>query len=275
LAFLNLDRIIEVIRNEDHPKTIIMKEFDLFESQAEAILNMRLRSLRKLEETELKQERENLWIERVHLEDLIENKKLQWAEVSTQLLDLKKNFGTDSFLGRRRTSFSERPPIDMIDFQSIVEKEPITIVFSRMGWIRGMRGHLPLDGDLKYRDGDGANIIFHANTTDKILAIGSNGRCYTILAKSLPGGRGLGEPVRIIIDLPNDSNIVELMLYEKEKKVLLASNIGNGFIACHVDLEAQTKNGKQILNMGVTEKLSVCRPVEGDYVASIGDNRKL
>ncbi len=275
VAFLNLDRIIEVIRTEDNPKIIIMKEFDLFESQAEAILNMRLRSLRKLEEIELKLERDNLWIERVKLEDLIENKKLQWSEISEQLLGLKKDFGSDNSLGRRRTSFSELPTIDNIDFDSMVEKEPITVVFSKMGWIRGMRGHLPLDGDLKYRDGDGPRIIFHANTADKILAMGSNGRCYTILAKSLPGGRGLGEPVRIIIDLPNDSDIVELMLYGKEKKVLLASNVGNGFIVSHTDLEAQTKNGKQILNIAPTERLSVCGLVEGDYIASIGDNRKL
>ncbi len=275
VAFLNLDRIIEVIRTEDNPKIIIMKEFDLFESQAEAILNMRLRSLRKLEEIELKLERDNLWIERVKLEDLIENKKLQWSEISEQLLGLKKDFGSDNSLGRRRTSFSELPTIDNIDFDSMVEKEPITVVFSKMGWIRGMRGHLPLDGDLKYRDGDGPRIIFHANTADKILAMGSNGRCYTILAKSLPGGRGLGEPVRIIIDLPNGSDIVELMLYGKEKKVLLASNVGNGFIVSHTDLEAQTKNGKQILNIAPTERLSVCGLVEGDYIASIGDNRKL
>jgi topoisomerase-4 subunit A len=275
VAFLNLDRVIEIIRNEDNPKLVLINDFDLFENQAEAILNMRLRSLRKLEELELKRERESLWIERVKLEDLIENKKLQWQEISKQLINLKKIFGNDSPEGSRRTTFGERTDVDSINLDSLIEKEPVTIVFSKMGWIRAMRGHLQLDGELKYRDGDGPKIIFHANTADKILAMGSNGRCYTILAKLLPGGRSLGEPVRIMIDLPNDSEIIELMLYEREKKVLLASNVGNGFLVKHSDLEAQTKNGKQILNISKDERLLVCSPVKGDYVASIGDNRKL
>ena len=275
IAFVNLDRVIEIIRTEDEPKVELIAEFDLTDRQAEAILNLRLRSLRKLEELALTKERDNLLIERFGLEDLIENEKLQWKELITQINELKTIFGKVTTEGARRTNFGTRPSLDTLDMDSVVEKEPVTIVFSAMGWIRSMRGHLALDSDLKFRDGDKSNIIFHAFSTDKIFAIGSNGRCYTLMASSLPGGRGLGEPIRIVIELPNESEIVKLMLLNIGDKVLIASDRGNGFIIPHEDLQAQTRNGKQILNLNADEKLCVCCPVVGDYVASLGANGKL
>ena len=275
VAFVNLDRVIGIIRHEDDPKSQLIIEFELTESQAEAILNLRLRSLRKLEEIELSKERNNLLFERSQLEDLIESNKLQWKEIIRQVEELKKMFGDSTKNGARRTSFDKRPSLDSLDMDSVVEKEPLTIVYSSMGWIRAMRGHIALDSNLKYRDGDERNIIFHAFSTDKILAIANNGRCYTILANALPGGRGLGEPIRIIIELSNDSEIVTLMLSKEEGKVLVASDAGNGFIASHEELQASTRNGKQILNLQENQNLCVCTPVEGDYVASLGSNGKL
>ncbi len=275
VAFLNLDRVIEIIRQEDDPKAILIIEFDLSELQAEAILNMRLRSLRKLEEQELKNERESLLIERSKIEDLLDSEQLQWKEISREIGKIKEIFGRKSLSGARRTKFSQMPQIKSLNIESMIEKEPITIVCSTMGWIRAMRGHLPLDGELKFRDGDSLKVIFHANTNDKILAIGNNGRCYTLLANSLPGGRGLGEPIRIMIDLPNDSELVDLILFNKASKVLLASNVGNGFIASHSEMEAQTRNGKQILNLKNQERLVVSKIAHGDHVASVGENRKL
>ena len=275
IAFVNLDRVIEIIRTEDEPKIQLMSEFDLTERQSEAILNLRLRSLRKLEEIELIRERDTLLVERFNLEDLIENDKLQWKELITQIKELKNKFGSSTKEGARRTNFGKRPNLDSLNMDSVIEKEPVTIIFSDMGWIRAMRGHVALDSNLKFRDGDKGNIIFHALSTDKILAIGSNGRCYTLLASALPGGRGLGEPIRIVIELPNDSDIVALMLSKPGEKVLVASDKGNGFVILHEDLQAQTRNGKQILNLKSDEKLSVCTPVDGDYVASLGENGKL
>ena len=275
IAFVNLDRVIEIIRTEDEPKIQLMSEFDLTERQSEAILNLRLRSLRKLEEIELTRERDTLLVERFNLEDLIENDKLQWKELITQMKELKNKFGSSTKEGARRTNFGKRPNLDSLNMDSVIEKEPVTIIFSDMGWIRAMRGHVALDSNLKFRDGDKGNIIFHALSTDKILAIGSNGRCYTLLASALPGGRGLGEPIRIVIELPNDSDIVALMLSKPGEKVLVASDKGNGFVILHEDLQAQTRNGKQILNLKSDEKLSVCTPVDGDYVASLGENGKL
>ena len=275
IAFENLDRVIEIIRTEDEPKAQLISEFDLTDRQAEAILNLRLRSLRKLEEMELIKERDNLLIERYHIEDLIENEKLQWKELTVQITELKTIFGNSNKEGVRRTNFGQRPNLDSLDMDSAIEKEPVTIIFSSMGWIRAMRGHIALDSSLKFRDGDKGSIIFHAYSTDKILAIGSNGRCYTLLASALPGGRGLGEPIRIVIELPNESEIVALILSKIEEKVLLASNKGNGFIISHQDLQAQTRNGKQILNLKPDENLCVCTPVNGDYVASLGENGKL
>ncbi len=275
VAFVNLDRVIEIIRYDDEPKSQLISEFELNEKQADAILNLRLKSLRKLEEMALINERDNLLIERSKLEDLLEADKLQWKEVIKQLEDLKTVFGESEKLIQRRTRFGSLPNIDGLNMESAIEKEPITVVYSAMGWIRAMRGHIDLGSKLKFRDGDKENIMFHAYSTDKILAIGSNGRCYTLLADGLPGGRGLGEPIRIMIELPKGYEIVSLVLSRINKKLLIASDVGNGFIVAHEELLAQTRNGKQVLNLKPNQRLSVCTSVDGDYVASLGDNGKL
>ena len=275
VAYVNLDRVIEIIRNDDEPKLRLISEFDLTERQAEAILNLRLRSLRKLEELQLIKEKDNLLVERSKLEDLIEDEKLQWKALIIEIEKIRNLFGNSTAEGVRRTKFGTRPNLEAIDMESVLEKEPVTVVYSAMGWIRVMRGHVALDSDLKFRDGDERNIIFHGFSTDKILAIGSNGRCYTLLISALPGGRGLGEPIRIIIELSNDSEIIALLLSKPGSKVLVASSQGNGFIVSHEELQAQTRNGKQILNLKPDQNLCVCTPVEGDYVASLGENGKL
>ncbi len=275
VVFVNLDRVIEIIRYEDEPKLSLISEFELTEKQADAILNLRLKSLRKLEEIELISERDRLLIERSKLEDLVEDDKLQWKELIKEIEQLKKIFGESKKEITRRTKFGKKPDLDNLDMDSVLEKEPITVVYSTMGWIRAMRGHIGLDSKLKFRDGDQENIIFHAFSTDKILAIGSNGRCYTLLASSLPGGRSLGEPIRIMIELPNDAEIVGLFLSSPQKKILVASNVGNGFVVSHEELQAQTRNGKQILNLKAEQSLVVCTAVEGDYLASLGENGKL
>ncbi len=275
VTFVNLDRVIEIIRYKDEPKLQLIEEFELTERQAEAVLNLRLKSLRKLEELELTKERDSLLIERSQLEDLIEDDKLQWKELIKQFEKLDKLFGDTDNRTTRLTKFGEKPNLDDLDMESVIEKEPLTIVYSAMGWIRAMRGHIGLDSKFKFRDGDQANSVFHAYSTDKILAIAGNGRCYTLFVNTLPGGRGLGEPIRIMIELPNDVEIIGLLLFEIESKVLVASNEGNGFLVSHEELQAQTRNGKQILNLKVNQTLSVCAPVVGDYVASLGDNGKL
>ena len=274
-AFANLDRVIEIIRNEDNPKLVLVKEFELNETQAEAILNLRLRALRKLEEQELKEENSKLLIERSMLDDLIEKEQLQWKEIKSQLQKMKENFGNLGPNGKRKTIFKLAPKIEYVATDSNIEKEAVTIVYSSMGWIRAMRGHISLDSEFKYRDGDEANIIFHAFNTDKILAVATDGKCFSLPVSGLPGGRGMGEPIRLMIEIPNETEIVSLVLFTLGAKTLVASNAGNGFIVSHEDLYAQTRKGKQILNLKAGEKLIVCAPANGDRVASVGDNGKL
>lgn len=275
VAFLNLDRVIEIIRNEDEPKPIMIAEFDLSDIQAEAILNMRLRSLRRLEEMELRKERDNLLVERADLEDLLASENLQWSRITQQLRETRKQFGKSSENGARRTELADAPDIEDVPLEAMIEKEPITIVCSAMGWIRAMKGHIPLDQELKFKDGDGPRFIFHAETTDRILLFGSNGRFYTLAANTLPGGRGMGEPVRLIVDLPNEAEMVDLFLHKPGRKLLLASTAGDGFVVPENDVIAQTRNGRQVLNVRGEAKARVCKPVAGDHVACVGENRKV
>jgi topoisomerase-4 subunit A len=296
-AFLNLDRVIEIIRNEDEPKPIMMAEFDLSDLQAEAILNMRLRSLRRLEEMELRREHEVLLIERAELEDLLDSEDAQWAKIADQLRETRKTFGApakfkgvtfvddlallkaehgeDYPQGARRTGFADAPKLEEVPLEAMIEKEPITVVCSQMGWIRAMKGHVALDSELKFKDGDGPRFIFHAQTTDKILLFASNGRFYTLGADKLPGGRGMGEPVRLMVDLPNDEEMVALFLHKPGAKRLIASSAGDGFILNEDDIIAQTRSGKQALNVKAPGRAKVCIPVEGDHAATVGDNRKM
>ena len=275
VAFLNLDRVIEIIRNEDEPKKIMMNEFSLSDVQVEAILNMRLRSLRKLEEIELRTELDSLQLERADLDDLLGSEKMQWDRIINELRDTRKLFGKNSDGGARRTELADAPDFEEVPIEAMIEKEPITIVCSAMGWVRAMKGHVDLTQELKYKDGDEKRFVFHAETTDKLLMFGGNGRFYTMSCSELPGGRGMGEPIRLIVDLPNDANMIDLLIHQPDRKLLLASSAGDGFIVEENDIVAQTRTGKQVLNVKNDITALICKPVAGDYVATVGQNRKV
>ena len=298
IAFLNLDRVIDIIRYDDNPKLALMsedwskqhdrakderdykrpdisREGELSDVQTEAILNMRLRSLRRLEEVELVKERDSLMEERANLEDLLADTLQQWNKIAEEIRETKKQFGQNYISGTRRTDFAEAQDFEEVPIEAMIEREPITVVCSSMGWIRAMNGHIDLTRELKFKDGDGPGIIFHAQTTDKLLALASNGRFYTILASSLPGGRGMGEPLRLMVDIPDEALIVNLITFRPGQKLLVASSTGDGFIVTHDDVVAQTKSGKQILNTKREAVAKVCHNICGDHVAVVGENRKV
>ncbi len=271
IAYLNLDRVIEIIRNEDEPKKVMMAEFGLNDVQVEAILNMRLRALRKLEEIELRAERDSLLEERDALQAMLGDEAAQWARVTEQLKEVRNLFGKSTPEGLRRTLITEAANVAPIDLESMIEREPLTVILSRMGWIRAMKGHQPLDAELKFKDGDGPGLALHAETTDKLMVFASNGRFYTLPANNLPGGRGMGEPLRLMIDLPNEAEVIAVFPWREGEKYLLASKAGDGFVVAAGDILAQTKSGKQVLNGDAL----LCRAVSGDHVAVVGENRKL
>ena len=297
VAFLNLDRVIDIIRYDDDPKAALMREEwgqdfvranseadyvspgpgdgELSDLQAESILNMRLRSLRRLEEVELQREQTELMEERAKLEDLLDNDGLQWAAISDQLRMTKVKFGKDWDGGARRTTFAEAGEVEDVPIEAMIDREPITVVVSKMGWVRAMTGHIDLTRELKYKDGDGPSFIFHAETTDRLLAFASNGRFYTLSASNLPGGRGMGEPMSLMVDLPNEADIITIFAHKSDRKLLVASSAGDGFIVPENEVMAQTRSGKQVLNVRGDVKAAVCRPVTGDSVAVVGENRKV
>ncbi len=299
IAFLNLDRVIDVIRYDDAPKEALMHEPwgdgpgrardeaayvsplptdappTLTEVQAEAILNMRLRALRRLEELALLRERDALMAERAGLDDLLRDEAVQWKAVAGELRDMRRRFGKATPLGRRRTDFAEAVEVADVPLEAMIEREPITVVCSRMGWIRALGGHRPLDRELKFKDGDGPAFLFHAETTDRLLVWSSDGRAFTIPASQLPGGRGMGEPLRLMIDLAEGASVVDILLHAPGRRLLLASSAGDGFVAPEEEMVALRRAGKQVLNLrpGTTALAPV--PVEGDHVACVGENRKM
>jgi topoisomerase IV subunit A len=274
VAYLNLDRVIEIIRSEDEPKPLLMAEFSLSDRQAEAILNMRLRSLRKLEEMEIGRERSGLAAEREELASLVADENLQWKRLKADLRKVRDKFGDE-----RRTQIEEAAATREIDWSAMIEKEPITVILSQRGWIRAMKGHLALDqvADLKWREGDGPFIHFHAQTTDRLALFASNGRVYTLAGDKLPGARGFGEPVRLFIDLEADVDIIQLLIARPDMKLLVASSDGKGFITSGEAIVAETRKGRQLVNVRPGARVAVIRPVpEGaDAVAVIGENRKM
>ncbi|UAB79423.1 DNA topoisomerase IV subunit A [Erythrobacter sp. SCSIO 43205] len=276
-AFLNLDRVIEIIRYEDEPKQVMMAEFNLTDRQAEAILNMRLRSLRKLEEMELRTEKDNLLKEQDELTKLLESPARQRTRLKKDLRTLRKDYAEDTALGARRTRIEEAAPAVEFSMDAMIEKEPVTVILSQKGWIRAAKGHVDLDQEFKYKEGDALAFILHAQTTDKLLIAGSDGRFYTLGCDKLPGARGFGEPVRTMIDLPAETNVAAMLVHKPGGRLLLASSNGKGFIAETKELIAETKKGKQVVNLKGSSKLQVIREIpEGhDHVAAVGDNRKL
>ena len=274
IAYLNLDRVIAIIRNEDEPKPKLMEEFSLSDRQAEAILNMRLRSLRKLEEMEIGRERDALVKEREELTKLVESPPRQRTRLKRDLASLKEKFGDE-----RRTQIEAVAPARDIDWTAMIEKEPITVILSQRGWIRAMKGHLALEqvADLKWREGDGPFIHFHSQTTDRLALFASNGRVYTLAGDKLPSARGFGEPVRLFIDLDAEVEIVQLLAIRPEAKLLIAASDGKGFVTNGEATLAETRKGKQLVNVRPGSKVMVVRQVpEGaDAVAVIGENRKM
>ena len=277
IAFLNLDRVIEIIRYEDEPKAVMMEEFSLTDRQAEAILNMRLRSLRKLEEMQLRQEKDDLLKEQDELEKLLGSPARQRTRLKRDLNALRKEYGEDTALGARRTSIREAAPAVEFSMDAMIEKEPVTVILSQKGWIRGAKGHLPLDQDFKYKEGDGPAFVIHAQTTDKLLLATDKGRFFTIGADKLPGARGFGEPVRNTLDIDASAHIVALIVHKPKQRLLLVADTGKGFGTTTDDLLAETRKGRQVVNLKGDAKMVVARTIEEghDHVACVGDNRKL
>ena len=277
IAFLNLDRVIEIIRTEDEPKPMMMAEFGLTDRQAEAILNMRLRSLRKLEEMQLRQERDALLKEQGELELLLASPARQRTRLKRDLGALRKDYAEDTALGRRRTTIAEAAPTIEFSMDAMIEKEPVTVILSQRGWIRAARGHLPLEQDWKFKEGDGPAFALHAQTTDKLLLAADDGRFFTVGADRLPGARGFGEPIRNTLDIDASAQIVALIVHRPGTQLLLGSATGHGFAAVTDELLAETRKGRQVVNLKAGAKLTVARPIapEHDHVAVVGDNRKL
>ncbi|MFN4095700.1 MAG: DNA topoisomerase IV subunit A, partial [Sphingomonas sp.] len=279
IAFLNLDRVIAIIRTEDEPKPVMMAEFELTDRQAEAILNMRLRALRKLEEMELRKEREALAKEQADLQALLASEARQRTRMKRDLTKVRDRYGPETALGARRTVVAEAAPAREIPLEAMIEREPITVILSQRGWIRALKGHAELASaeTAKFKEGDGPFIAFHAQTTDKLLLAAENGRFYTLAADKLPGGRGFGEPVRLMIDLDGGTGIVGLFPAGAAPKLLVAATDGRGFLVKAEDVLAETRKGKQVVTPRTGATLKLVRPVgaEDDYVAVIGDNRKL
>ena len=276
VAYLNLDKVIKIIRKEDEPKPVLMKSFKLSDVQADAILNMRLRNLRRLEEMEIRQEDKTLRAEKKSIEDLLRSEKQQWKKISDEVRAVRDRFGPKTPLGKRRTGFAQAPAHDEAAIeQALVEREPITVVVSDKGWIRALRGQVADLSGLSFKADDSLKLAFFAETTSKLLVFATNGRFYTIEAAKLPGGRGHGEPIRLFIDLEQEADIISVFRYQGGRKLLAASRQGRGFIAPEDECVANTRKGKQVLNVKAPDAGRAVAPVEGDLVAAIGENRKM
>ncbi|CAO3354794.1 DNA topoisomerase IV subunit A [Azospirillum melinis] len=275
-AYLNLDEVIRIIREEDEPKQELIRAFTLTDVQADAILNMRLRNLRKLEEMEIRREHETLTTEKNGLLELLGDETLRWKRIAEGVAEIKKKFGTGA-LGKRRTDVADAPTVIEVPLDALVEREPVTVLCSAKGWIRTVRGHLT-DAeveDVKYKDGDERGFIERCETTDKLLVFASNGKFFTIGVDKLPRGRGFGEPVRLMIDLGNDVDIVDLFRHQPGRTLLVVSEDGRGFRVEEAEVLAQTRAGKQVLNLEDGKSARICQPVSGDTLAIIGNNRKM
>ncbi len=275
IAYLNLDEVIRIIREEDEPKQALISAFVLTDLQAEAILNMRLRNLRKLEEMEIRREHDGLSRERADLLDLLADESRRWRTIGDQIIALRKQFGPDTPLGRRRTTIARAPSPLVVPVDALIEREPITVLLSEKGWVRAMKGHLTDVRDVKYKDGDGPAFVLHAETTDKLLLFAGNGRFYTLAGDKLPGGRGFGEPVRLSLDMANDVEIVDLRVFREGQDLLVVSDAGRGFRLKSDEALAQTRTGKQILTLPEGSIAARCMTIEGDHIAILGGERKL
>jgi topoisomerase IV subunit A len=276
VAYLNLDKVIRIIRKEDEPKPVLIKTFRLTDVQADAILNMRLRNLRRLEEMEIRQEDKDLRAEKKSLEGLLRSEPQQWKTIAAQIKEVRTSFGPKTALGRRRTEFAEAPEHDEAEIEAaMVEREPITVVVSEKGWIRALRGHVGELSSVAFKADDRLKFSFFAETTSKLLVFATNGRFYTIEAAKLPGGRGHGEPIRLFIELEQEADVVSVFAFRGERKMLVASRAGRGFVAPEDECLATTRKGKQVLNIDPPDEARALSFVDGELVAVIGENRKM
>ncbi len=276
VAYLNLDKVIKIIRKEDEPKPVLMKTFKLSDVQADAILNMRLRNLRRLEEMEIRQEDKDLRAEKRSLEELLRSEKQQWEKIAEQIREVREKFGPKTPLGKRRTTFAEAPSHDEAAIEeALVEREPVTIVVSEKGWIRALRGQVADLSSLSFKTDDSLKYAFFAETTSKLLLFASNGRFYTIEVSKLPGGRGHGEPIRLFIELEQEAEVVGVFRYQGGRKLLVGSKQGRGFVVAEDECLANTRKGKQVLNVTPSDEARALAAVDGELVAAIGDNRKM
>ena len=275
VAYLNLDEVIRIVREEDAPKQALMSAFGISEVQADAILNMRLRALRRLEEVEIRREHEALEAEREGLEKLANGTRRQKTVLLAEIAEIKTRFGQETALGARRTAIGQAPAPQAVPVEALVEREPVTVICSAKGWIRAVKGHVETDAEVRYKDGDRERFRFHAETTDRLLLFATNGRFYTLAADKLPGGRGFGEPVRLMVDLGNDHEPVTLFTHRPGHRLLVAASDGRGFFVSEDDVVAQTRSGRQVLNPAEGAEATVCVEAAGDTVAVIGSNRRL
>jgi topoisomerase-4 subunit A len=275
VAHLNIDEVIRIVRFEDHPKAQLIKAFKLTERQAEAILNMRLRALNKLKEFELQSEHDELSAEKADIEDLLSSESRQWSVIADQVRALRETYSLKTEVGARRTRFEDQPDIDVDIEQAMITKEPITVVLSEKGWIRAMKGKLDKADGLKFKEGDKLAYMVPAETTDKIILFASNGKFYTLAGDKLPGGRGNGEPVRLLLDLPDDHVPIGLFVHNPERRLLVASSEGYGFAVNESDVTALKRGGKQVLNVKGDVEAIRCIEIRGEKIAVIGENRKI
>jgi topoisomerase-4 subunit A len=275
VAYLNIDEVIRIVRFEDEPKKVLMSTFKLTDVQAEAILNLRLKSLSRLEEVEIRAEHDKLSGERRQLKALLKSEELQWEKISDEVKATRERYSKKTELGRRRSQFADAPEIDIDLDAALIEKEPVTVILSEKGWIRALKGHQDDLSKLEFKQGDGLKRAIKASTTEKLIVFATNGKFFTLEASQLPGGRGHGEPVRLMVDLEENHDFVEIFVHDPARKLIVASSGGYGFIVAEEEVVASTRKGKQILNVSEPEEAKVCVPVEGDHVATMGDNRKM
>ena len=275
IAYLNLDEVIRIIRESEEPKPIMMKRFKLTDAQAEAILNMRLRALRRLEEIEIRKEHDRLSAERKALDALLSSEARRWTAIGREIAEIKKRFGGDTKLGKRRTTISEAPAIVDLPRDAGIERETITVLVSEKGWVRAVGGHGVDLAAVKYKEGDHSRFVIETETTDRLIVFATDGKAFTIDADKLPRGRGFGEPLRLMVDLGNDSEPIAIFSYRPGAKLLVAAADSRGFLVPEDEVVAQTRAGRQVLNMPAGVEAVACVPAEGDHVAVIGDNRKL
>jgi topoisomerase-4 subunit A len=274
IAYLNLDEVIRIIREEDEPKPHLMERFGLNDTQAEAILNMRLRALRRLEEMEIRKDHKKLSAEQKKLQGLMKSEAARWGTIAEEIETMRARFG-DGALGARRTATGAVLPDVVVDEAAFVEREPITVILSEKGWIRAQKGHVSLDGELRFKEGDSLFIALHAETTDRLVLFSTNGKAFTLKADAIPRGRGDGQPVRLLLDLTNEDAVVTMFVHREGLRYLVAASDGKGFLVKGEDLLAEKRTGKQVLNVDPPAEAAVCAPAEGDSIAVIGENRKL